>query len=286
MMDFCNFTLMASGFRTIEGPTIDAEGNLYFSDVRGGGVYRLDTAGRVDLVVPKRKGVGGICLHSEGGIVVSGRDLSHVIGAHSRVIFSREDVEPMEGLTVGGFNDIGSDPEGRIFAGAQQMTSTGEFGAGDIVLVTGEHAGVSLFHGVVPNGNSVAPDGSVLYQADSAGRRLLVFDLHGIERPVVSRTISTASLPGSPDGIAVDEHGMIWIAFYGSDSVACISPTGVVLERLTLPTPSPTSVCFGPPSSRSLFVVTGDEHDDVELGACIYRVEVEVDGARVHHARV
>jgi gluconolactonase len=285
-MDSSKVTLMASGFRTIEGPTIDAAGDLYFSDVRGGGVFRLNTEGQVDVIVPKRKGVGGICLHSQGGIVVSGRDLSHVQDGNSRVIFSREDVEPIEGLTVGGFNDIGSDPEGRIFAGAQRMTRTGEFGDGDIILVTGEHAGVSLFHGAVPNGNSVAPDGSVLYQTDSAGRRLLVFDLHGNGRPEVSRTISTASHSGAPDGIAVDEDGMIWIAFYGSDSVACISPVGDVLRHFALPTPSPTSVCFGPPSSRCLFVVTGDEHNELELGACIYRVEVGVDGAPVHRAQV
>ncbi len=277
---------MASGFRTIEGPTIDAAGDLYFSDVRGGGVYRLTTEGHVDVIVPKRKGVGGICLHSQGGIVVSGRDLSHVNDGASRVIFTREDVEPIDGLTVGGFNDIGADPAGRLFAGAQRMTESGEYGQGDVILVTGEHAGVSLFHGAVPNGNAVAPDGSALYQTDSAGRRLLVFTLDGSERPGMSRTISTASLPGSPDGIAVDENGMIWIAFYGGGGVACISPEGDVLDQLEIPTASPTSLCFGLPSSRTLYVVTDDEHDDAERGACIYRVDVDVDGAPVHRAGV
>jgi xylono-1,5-lactonase len=284
-MDSTKISLVASGFRTIEGPTIDAAGDLYFSDVRGGGVFRVDAEGGIDLIVPKRKGVGGICLHADGGIVVSGRDLSHIKGGSSRVIFSREDVEPMEGLTVGGFNDIGADPAGRIFAGAQRMTAEGDYGQGDIVLVTGEHTGGSLFHGAVPNGNGVAPDGSVLYQTDSAGRRLLVFDLEDA-RPGVARIITTASLPGSPDGVAVDEHGMIWIAFHGSGGIACISPTGDVLERIEVPTPTPTSVCFGPPSSGLLFVTTSDEHDDQERGACIYRVEVEVNGARVYEARV
>jgi D-xylonolactonase len=138
----------------------------------------------------------------------------------------------------------------------------------------------------VPNGNAVAPDGSMLYQTDSAGRRLLVFDLDGSEPPKVSRTISTASLPGSPDGIAIDENGMIWIAFYGSGSVGCISPSGEVIVRLEIPTSSPTSLCFGPRSSRALFVVTDDENDNLKLGACVYRVDVDVDGAPVHHARV
>jgi D-xylonolactonase len=118
-----DMTVVVSGFRTIEGPTMTPDGDLYFSDVRGGGVYRLSPQGVVALVVPKRKGVGGLCLHADGGIVVSGRDVSHVKDGQTRVIFAREDVESHPGLTVGGFNDIGADPAGRIFAGVQRMTS-------------------------------------------------------------------------------------------------------------------------------------------------------------------
>src|SRR5688572_11654660 len=69
------FETLASGYGLVEGPTVDADGNLYFSDVIGGGVYRLDAAGGIDTVVPKRRGVGGIALHADGGVVASGRDL-------------------------------------------------------------------------------------------------------------------------------------------------------------------------------------------------------------------
>src|SRR5437764_1395418 len=49
---------LASGYGLVEGPTVDADGNLYFSDVLGGGVYRRAPGGDITTVVPKRRGVG------------------------------------------------------------------------------------------------------------------------------------------------------------------------------------------------------------------------------------
>ena len=101
---------MASGYGLVEGPTVDADGDLYFSDVIGGGVYRLDAAGGIETVVPKRRGVGGIALHADGGVVVSGRDIVHVRDGETRVVF-RIDALP-------GWNDLCTDSAGRVYAGA------------------------------------------------------------------------------------------------------------------------------------------------------------------------
>jgi len=50
--------LVASGYGLIEGPVWDKLHGLYFSDVINGGVFRLDRAGQVAPVVPKRRGIG------------------------------------------------------------------------------------------------------------------------------------------------------------------------------------------------------------------------------------
>ena len=39
--------VLAHGFGLAEAPTIDRDGTLLFSDVLGGGVYRLDASGGV-----------------------------------------------------------------------------------------------------------------------------------------------------------------------------------------------------------------------------------------------
>ena len=66
---------LVSGHGLIEGPRVDAQGNLFFSDVPNGGVYQRTREGKVSTVVPRRRGVGGIALHAEGGLVISGRNM-------------------------------------------------------------------------------------------------------------------------------------------------------------------------------------------------------------------
>ena len=101
---------LASGYGLVEGPTVDGEGNLYFSDVLGGGVYRRDPDGDITTVVPKRRGVGGIVLHADGGVVVSGRDIVHVRDGENRTLYSIDGVP--------GWNDICADSAGRVYAGS------------------------------------------------------------------------------------------------------------------------------------------------------------------------
>ena len=55
---------LAYGYGLLEGPRVDENDNLYFSDVPNGGVYRRAPNGEVTTVVPKRRGVGGIALHA------------------------------------------------------------------------------------------------------------------------------------------------------------------------------------------------------------------------------
>src|SRR6185437_10097847 len=69
---------VATGYGLIEGPVWDPARGLYFSDVLNGGVRLLDRTGNVSLVVPKRRGIGGMALHAAGGLVVGGRDIAWV----------------------------------------------------------------------------------------------------------------------------------------------------------------------------------------------------------------
>ena len=98
------FETLAYGYGLIEGPRVDGAGNLYFSDVTNGGVFRRRPDGTIDTVVPKRRGVGGIALHADGGIVISGKNICHVKDGATRILFARDDVP--------GFNDLFTDAAG------------------------------------------------------------------------------------------------------------------------------------------------------------------------------
>src|SRR3954465_15700462 len=113
--------VLATGYQLVEAPRADGEGGVYFTDVLGGGVYRwsksgVDTIapngpGAGDPIVPKRHGVGGLALHADGGVVVSGRDITHVASdGTNRLLFALP-----EGVT--GFNDISATIDGTILAG-------------------------------------------------------------------------------------------------------------------------------------------------------------------------
>ena len=110
MGDTHRFELLASGYGLVEGPTLAPDGGLYYSDVLGGGVFQLASSGSITTVVPKRRGVGGIAAHADGGVVCSGRDLIHVRDGVTRTLFA------IDGLP--GWNDLCTDARGQVYAGA------------------------------------------------------------------------------------------------------------------------------------------------------------------------
>src|SRR5260370_556695 len=68
----CMVETLASGYGLVEGPTVDGDGNLYFSDVLGGGVYRRDPDGDITTVVPKRRRVAALPLHPRAAAATGG----------------------------------------------------------------------------------------------------------------------------------------------------------------------------------------------------------------------
>src|SRR4030095_483848 len=68
---------LAEGYGLIEGPVWDARRGLLFSDVPNGGVYCLGAGGQVTTVVEHRRGIGGMALHADGGLIVSGRNVAY-----------------------------------------------------------------------------------------------------------------------------------------------------------------------------------------------------------------
>ena len=276
--------LLASGYQAVEGPTVERDGSLYFSDTYGGGVYRLTPGGEVEVVVAKRKGAGGIVVHADGGIVISGRDLSHVRDGTTRVILTREDLPPQEGTRVGGFNDITADRVGRLFAGSTRFADDGTSVPGELLMVTAPHQ-VTVVYGDVgmTNGIAQSPDGSRLYHADTTRQRIIVSELTDDSVPVQVGELTT-SIPGRPDGVAVDVDGGLWVAWGGY--VIRFDSGGAVDRTVEMPAEHVLNCCFAGDQLTDLVVVTMDNTDQPELGGCIWRMPIGVRGAPIGAARV
>jgi gluconolactonase len=268
--------LLASGYQALEGATLDGDGALLFSDLRGGGVYRLLDGGDPQLIVPERKAVGGICLHADGGLVLSGRDLSHFDGADRRVLLELGDLGGKPATTAVGFNDIAADPGGRLLAGVLRHDDAGRPVPGELVCVTAEREHVVLHDDVHPNGIGLSPDRARMYLADTFGRRLIVFELTGERPPTPVAEISTTAVEGFPDGMSVDADGCVWVAFYRGGCIARFAPDGTILRHVPVPALKPLSVCLTAGGQPVLYIITGTREPGSEETGSVYWMPVDV----------
>jgi gluconolactonase len=274
------FEILASGYGLVEGPTEDSEGGILFSDVLGGGVYRVDETGSVATLVPKRRGVGGIALHADGGVVVSGRDIVHVRDGVTRTLCS------IPGLP--GWNDLCTDAAGRVYAGALRFAvfdPAAEPVPGECFRITAAGEASALYGGVVhANGIAFSPDGRTLYHSDTRAGVVVVHDVDGAGKASGRREF--AMHDGQPDGVAVDVEGGIWVASAGGGRVDRYLPDGRVERSLPVPAHIVTSVCFAGDDRRDLIVTTADHRDQPELRGCVLCTRVDVAGAPVFPARI
>ena len=272
---------LAFGYGLVEGPRVDAENGLYFSDVHGGGVYRRSPDGAIETVIPKRRGVGGIALHADGGIVVSGRNICHVRDGETRVLFDLEDVP--------GFNDLFVDADGRVLVGSMRSNPfdvDAPRDTGECYRIEAEGKGTELYDGVsLTNGIGFSPDGRTLYHADTAPNRIWAHDVDA-EGSCSGRRVFASTPRGMPDGLAVDEAGCVWVAAYGGRGVTRFTPGGELDLHLEVPARDVTSVCFGGPDRRDLYIVTADNREDAARGGTIFRTRAETPGLAVPLVRI
>jgi gluconolactonase len=275
------FETLASGYGLVEGPTVDREGGLVFSDVLGGGVFRRAPDGSIETLVPKRRGVGGIALHAEGGVVVSGRDLVHVRAGVTRPVFS------IPGLP--GWNDLCTDSRGRVYAGSVRFAVFDRAAApapGECWRVEGEGGASELYGGLVhANGIALSPDERAIHHSDTRRRVVVVHDLLP-DGSAVRRREFAVEAPGAPDGLAFDEAGCVWVAIAGGGRVDRYTPEGRRDRSLEVPASLVTSLCFAGDDRRDLVVVSADNTEAPERRGSIFRTRVEMAGAPVYPARV
>jgi gluconolactonase len=270
---------LAWGYGLVEGPRVDPAGNLYFSDVHHGGVRRLQPDGTIEVVVPKRRGVGGIALHRDGGIVISGKNVCHVLDGETRVVFAPD---------APGLNDLFVDAAGRVVCGTMRsdpFSMDGPRVMGECWLVDADGAARQLYDDIsLTNGIGFSPDGGTLYHSDTT-RGIWAHDYD--DGDVANRRLLVGRDDLAPDGLAVDEAGTVWVAdVSGSGAVRGFDHRGAEIARIAVPAQMVTSLCFGGPDRRDLYVVTADNTDDAGRGGTIFRTRAEVPGCVVALAAV
>lgn len=276
--------VLASGFGLLEGPRVDEQDRLYFSDVPNGGVYRRTPDGKIETLIPKRKGVGGIALNQGGGIVCSGRGL---IYWNEQTRTSRDLFTEWEGRPLKGLNDLQPDDQGSIYVGSLEFDALSDQKPvpGNLFRVDPDGKVTKLWEGIqVTNGMGFSPDRKYLFHADSTTQAVWVYDVLP-DRTVKDRRIFAKLPVGWPDGLAVDAEGGVCVAVVNDGEVMRFKPDGTLDWRLKVAAKMVTSLTFGGKDMRDLYIVTADNTDDKAKKGTVFRTRSEIPGLAVPKAR-
>lgn len=253
--------VIARGLSFPEGPLFDAGGDLWCVEMQGGGLARLDRAGRLTRL-PTGGAPNGLALDAGGGIWFcdsgqnSIRRLDPSTGRCETIVGS------MDGHDLDKPNDLAFDAAGNLIftcPGNSRETPTGYAccltPSGDCTVIADQ-----LYF---PNGLAFTGDGALVI-AETRRQRLWRGRWDGGERRWTSPVplCATGGAPIGPDGLAIDVAGRIHVAIYGGGMVEVFAADGACLGALATPGSNPSNCAFDPTGQLGL-VVTETERGEL-----------------------
>ena len=238
---------------------------LYWVDILAPAIWRLRLDDHhldhwtppfsVSSLVPRA--AGGLAGAGERGIITLDPDANdYAVIAH-----------PEQGETGNRYNDGAVDPTGGYWVGSMDVAEARP--TGKIYRISGDHVPHVLDRDfLIPNGPAFSPDGHIAYLADSARRVVYRYVLEP-DGNIIRREkfLKFKRAEGSPDGMATDANGCLWIAFWGGGCVRCFNPDGSKLRKIDLPISRPTSCAFGGDALDQLFITSARTGlSDAQLG--------------------
>lgn len=153
-------------------------------------------------------------------------------------------------------NDGGCDPDGRLWVGT--MDTQFEEGAGNLYMLDGSRFAAKIHNTTIANGLVWSPDGQTMYFIDSPRKTVSAYAYAPDgDITLLGDVVRIPEMLGGPDGMAIDEEGMLWIAHYGGYSVGRWNPhNGELLDKVDVPAPNVTACTFGGSDMKTLFITT------------------------------
>ncbi len=269
----------------LEGPTADADGNIYFTETVGHRIMRLSVGGVLSVFRENSNAANGLIFDSEFRLIACEGNNANPRVTRTNLKTGRVEVLAQNGpgLKMTAPNDVTLDARGRIYftdlpgGGIYRIDPTG--------TVTQILSRPQIEN---PNGISISPDDKTFYfveanQRENGARMIRAYDLRP-DGTVANMRVHYNFYPGrSADGITIDSEGNIYAAAglnrtRGTSEtldtkcgIHIISPQGKLLAFSPIPEDTITNCCFGGPDLKTLYVTAGKT---------LFRFQAQIAGTR------
>lgn len=288
----------AVGVAFLEGPAVDGEGNVFFSDITGNRINKLTLKGELSVFRADSGRTNGNTFDAQGRLI-SCEGAENGPGGRRRVV--RTDMksgqvtvlaERFEGKRYNSPNDVCVDLKDRIWFtdpryGADRSDLELDAEAVYRIDPDGKLSRVLSQPQIErPNGIAVASDGKTLYVIDShsrpgGSRKIWAFAVSPEGKLGERRLVFDFGKGRGGDGMRLDVQGNLWVAagiltprgpgetIDVPPGVYVITPAGKLLGRIPILEDVITNLAFGGPDRKTLYVTAGKT---------LYQVPVQVAG--------
>jgi sugar lactone lactonase YvrE len=240
----------------IEGPAVDAKGNLYVVNFgKPGTIGKLPVgASQSELfaVLPEGSIGNAIRFDRDGRMYVADYKKHNIFlvspdGKQVETYFHSDDFNQPNDLTVAADGTIyASDPHWKKHDG--QIWRIAKSADGNVV---GEKMTADRKMSTT-NGIDLSPDGKTLYVGESDTREIWSYRIDGTM--LLSPRLVTRFADFDIDGLRTDISGNLYVARILKGTIAVLSPTGKLQREIGLKAKEPTNLAFGGNDGKTVFV--------------------------------
>lgn len=283
---------LAATLTFTEGPTVAADGSVYFTEIVNQRIMKLGTDGKLTVFRENSNVANGMLFDPEGRLVVCegatfqrpGVKVSGIPRV-TRTDMKTGQIETLadnfEGKPLTGPNDVTIDSKGRLYFTELNGAAVYRIDApGKIVRI------LSAPNVQSPNGIQISPDDRILYlieanQAQGGARLIRAYDLQA-DGSVTNMRVHFDFSPGrSADGMSIDMEGNLWASaglnhLRGTSEtldtkcgIHVISPQGKRIKFIPIVEDTITNNAFGGPDMKTLYITAGKN---------LYQVRTDIAG--------
>lgn len=260
--------LVSSDFEFTEGPTADAEGNVYFTDQPNDKIMKWSIDGTLTVFMEGAGRSNGLYFDKKGNLYSCADQDNQLwmIDQDKKVTVL---VKDFEGKKLNGPNDLWVDEKGGIyftdpFYKRDYWKRTEKEIENENVYYLSPERKLSVAASGFVRPNGIVGDGKKLYVADINARKTYVYTIQSDG----SLTDGKLFAEMGSDGMTVDSDGNVYLTGKG---VTIFNSKGEQIENISIDAPWTANVCFGGKDRKTLFVTASKS---------VFTVKMKVRGSR------